>query len=108
MSGMHFDYEPLLGGFVPLHDDSMQSSIEGLYVAGDVSGVEEASTAMEEGKLAAAAACMSLGNVDKSRAKRHMKETIERLRALRLGPYGDYRHTSKLSIIDKYHRMDRG
>jgi thioredoxin reductase len=108
MSGMHFDYEPLLGGFVPLHDEYLQSSIDGVYVAGDVSGVEEASTAMEEGKLAAAAACMSLVNVDKSRVERNMEKTKERLRALRLGPYGEHRHTSKQRIIDKFHTMERG
>ena len=107
MAGMHFDYEPVLGGFVPLHDEYMQSSIEGMYVAGDVSGVEEASTAMEEGKLAAAASCMSLGNVERSKAEQHMEHTRERLRALRLGPYGDYRHDSKLGIIEKYRKKSR-
>ncbi len=107
MAGMQFDYEPQLGGFVPLHDESMQSSIQGMYVAGDVSGVEEASTAMEEGKLAGVAACMSLGNIDKAKAERHIGETKERLRALRLGSYGDYRHDSKSRIIDMYYEKDR-
>jgi len=35
--------------------------VPGIYVAGDIAGVEEASTAMEEGKLAGIAIAESLG-----------------------------------------------
>ena len=37
------------------------TTVPGVYVAGDMTGVEEASTAMEEGKLAGIAAACSLG-----------------------------------------------
>ncbi|MBE3581850.1 MAG: FAD-dependent oxidoreductase [Thermoanaerobacteraceae bacterium] len=48
------------GGWVPTYDTSLATSIPGIFVAGDASGVEEASTAMEEGKLAAVAAAKYL------------------------------------------------
>lgn len=41
-AGADFDYIAELGGFVPLHDSRMESTVPGLYVAGDVTGVEEA------------------------------------------------------------------
>ena len=52
--------EKTLGGNIPVHDESMQSPVKGIFVAGDLAGVEEASTAMDEGRLAglnAAKAC---------------------------------------------------
>jgi Thioredoxin reductase len=42
-----------LGGYVPWHDERMRTSLEDFYVAGDVGGIEEASTAMEKGRVAA-------------------------------------------------------
>ena len=107
MAGMRFDYQPLLGGFVPLHDENMQSSISGVYVAGDVSGIEEASCAMEEGRLAGAATAVSLEKLSPTEGGRLMSEARERLRALRLGPYGDDRHESKQKMLNKFQRLVR-
>ena len=103
MAGMKFDYLPRLGGFVPLHDEYMQSSIPGIYVAGDLAGIEEASSAMEEGKIAGIAAGISLGKIDKKRGRKVLAEAGRRLRTLRLGPYGDDRQDSKEKIIKKIH-----
>ncbi len=103
MAGMKFDYLPQLGGFVPLHNENMQSSIEGIYVAGDVAGIEEASSAMEEGKLAGIAAGISLGKIVKKQGIEIINKAKEGLRALRLGPYGDYRQESKEKIVHHYY-----
>jgi len=45
-------YIPELGGFVPYYDENYETSIKNIFVCGDVSGIEEASTAMIEGKIA--------------------------------------------------------
>ena len=105
MAGLRFEYIPELGGFVPLHDENMETSIKGIYVAGDVAGIEEASSAMEEGKLAGIAVSVSLGRTDKKMAKRNILETKERLRSLRLGTYGDRRYNAKERIIRKYNDL---
>jgi len=102
MAGLRFEHIPELGGFVPLHDENMETSIKGIYVAGDVAGIEEASSAMEEGKLAGIAVSVSFGRTDKKMAKRNILETKERLRSLRLGTYGDRRYNAKERIIRKY------
>jgi NADPH-dependent 2,4-dienoyl-CoA reductase/sulfur reductase-like enzyme len=103
MAGMKFDYQPQLGGFVPLHDESMQSSIEGIWVAGDVAGIEEASSAMEEGRLAGLSAAVSNHRIEKKLGAVSMDQARQRLIALRLGPYGDNRQESKDRIIQQYH-----
>jgi len=46
-----------LGGHVPIHNSNMETTVSGIYVAGG----EEASTAMEEGKLAGIAIAESPG-----------------------------------------------
>ena len=83
----------------------MQSSIAGISVAGDVAGIEEASSAMEEGRLAGISAAVSLGKIGEKLGAETMEEARRRLRALRLGPYGDNRQESKESLIQHYHAV---
>jgi sarcosine oxidase subunit alpha len=74
------------GGHVAIHDSSMQTSVKGVYVAGDSSGIEEASTAMIEGQLAGVSAAAMLG-YDKE-AITLKKKYIKALEGFRSGPFG--------------------
>lgn len=91
---------PDLGGWVPAHNGRMQVAPD-LYVAGDVSGIEEASTALEEGRLAGTAAALSLGLLAGDAAEARLEEIRERLRALRCGAFGDKRRTAKEQIVER-------
>ena len=44
-----------LRGWIPVHNEQMETTVKGFYLAGDAGGIAEASTAMIEGKIAAAA-----------------------------------------------------
>lgn len=44
-----------LGGLVPLHARSLRTRVPGLYLAGNICGIESAAVAMAQGQLAAAA-----------------------------------------------------
>ncbi|WP_161946624.1 NAD(P)/FAD-dependent oxidoreductase [Ureibacillus xyleni] len=44
---------PELGGFVPLHSPYLKTTVEGIYVAGNITGIEGAQVSMAQGKLAA-------------------------------------------------------
>ncbi len=83
MRGCELEYNLRLGGWVVRHDENMRTSCPNVYVAGDVSGVEEASIAMEEGRLAGISACVDLGLIAKGKAQNKRKEILERLRELR-------------------------
>ena len=48
-------YVKEMGAWLPIHNEYMETTIEGIYLAGDAGGIAEASTAMLEGKLAGAA-----------------------------------------------------
>lgn len=94
-----FVFLPQLGGHVPVHDRDMQTSQRGIYVAGDLAGVEEASTAMEEGKLAGISVAQSLGHTDPTKAGELKKGINQCLRSLRLGPFGNMRQLAKQEIL---------
>lgn len=81
-------YIPEFGGHVPLRGANLETTVEGVFVAGDVSGVEEASAAMVEGRLAGASAALSLG-YNREKAEKLAKEASEDLRILRAGPVGE-------------------
>jgi len=95
--GVETEFIPEAGGYVALHDDSMQTTVKGVYVAGDSSGIEEASTAMIEGKIAGLSAAISLGY--KSRGSQRLLEQYhEELEKLRSGPFGEKPRAAKNKI----------
>ena len=85
-AGVEMEFVSEAGGYVALHDDSMQTTVKGIYVAGDSSGIEEASTAMIEGKIAGVSSALILGYDKKAKALK--KQYIEELERLREGPFG--------------------
>ena len=95
MVGCAFDFIPAFGGHVPLHDENMETTVPGVYVAGDVTGVEEASSAMEEGNLAGVAAAQALGLLTGREAEEKKAEIRARLDSLRSGLFGAKRKVSK-------------
>lgn len=52
---------PELGGLVPIHGPNLQTPVENLYIAGNISGIEGAKVAIAQGKLAATTIAASLG-----------------------------------------------
>lgn len=99
MAGCRFTYIGPFGGHVPLHSDRMETTVPGLYVAGDVTGVEEASSAMEEGRLAGISAAMGLGYLTEAQGEEKLSAVRARLDALRSGAFGATRRKSKETQI---------
>ncbi|MFP4200699.1 MAG: NAD(P)/FAD-dependent oxidoreductase [Clostridia bacterium] len=87
-AGCDMAWIPELGGYVPKRDEHMESTVPGIYVAGDAAGIEEASSAMVEGELAGLAAARSLGYLTPDEYSPAAKRCREQLDALRAGPVG--------------------
>lgn len=86
--GCDMKFIPELGGHVPSRNDELETSIKGIYVAGDVAGVEEASSAMVEGRLAGLCAAKNLGHAPKD-FEAQKNDYLEQLNSLRSGPVGE-------------------
>lgn len=82
-AGCQMKYIAELGGYVALRDDNMKSSLDNIYIAGDVAGIEEATSAMLEGKIAGLNAAVSLGyRVDNFlELNRSLRKELKELRA---------------------------
>ncbi|GAA0793387.1 hypothetical protein GCM10008910_08340 [Faecalicatena orotica] len=100
MAGVKHGFIPELGGFMPIHNTDMETSVEGIYVAGDTAGVEEASTAMDEGRLAAVSVSCALGHLNRADAEQKKEEIRDRLASLRQGPFGERRMNAKNRVIE--------
>jgi thioredoxin reductase len=99
MAGCEFAYLPQLGGHVPVHDANMETTAPGIYVAGDVAGIEEASTAIEEGRLAGIAIAEALAYVSAEEAKEKKEAVLNRMAELREGPFGEGRREAKECLV---------
>jgi len=95
MSGCKMVYITNLGGNIPAHDIDQQTSIEGIYVAGDVSGIEEASTAIIEGRIAGLAIAHSLGYLEEQSFLEQRNQQLQNIKGLRSGTHGDARRAGK-------------
>jgi len=87
-AGCKFNYSRKLGGNVPVRNKNMQTSINKIYIAGDCGGIEEASTAMMEGKISGLNAAVSLGYGDTTTINEKNK-IINQLSEFRSGPRGE-------------------
>ncbi len=81
-------YIPELGGLVSVHNEDLETTLDGMYVAGDVSGIEEANTAMMEGRIAGANAAIALGK-NRAKAEKIREESLKHLEALRASSFSE-------------------
>lgn len=85
-AGCRIQYIPELGGNVPVHNEDMMTSRPHIFVCGDLASIEEASTAMLEGRIAGANAFQAIfGKNDK--AKAIIEEAKSELATIRNSPF---------------------
>ena len=65
MIDCEMQYHAGKGGWVPVRDDTMQSSIPGVYIVGDGAGIGGAENARLEGQISATAIAFETGNISK-------------------------------------------
>ena len=104
MAGCKMVLVSALGGYVPSHDINQRTAIPEIYVAGDVSGIEEASTAIIEGRIAGSAIANSLGYLDEESFLAIREEQLKHMIGMRTGPYGDKRRVGK----EYLHQVTKG
>jgi thioredoxin reductase/Fe-S-cluster-containing hydrogenase component 2 len=86
MANCQCKYVSELGGHIILHDENMGTTVPGIYAVGDCAGVEEASIAMEQGRLAGISIAESLGLISRAEAEEEKAVIRDRLKELRGRP----------------------
>ena len=100
MAGCRMTYIPQLGGMVPVRGTDYQTTVPGVYVAGDAAGIEEASAAMVEGSLAGLCAASHIGYADEDFDKK--RAAFEgQLSLLRGGPAGRHINAGIALLMQK-------
>ncbi|MCL2286557.1 MAG: NAD(P)/FAD-dependent oxidoreductase [Firmicutes bacterium] len=86
-AGCRMQFVPALGGYVPFRDENMRTSIDNIFIAGDVGGIEEASAAMVAGRLAGlcAATQLGFGIIDLEAKKQECRKQLDALRRGQMG-----------------------
>lgn len=87
MAGCKMEDNPKRGGQVPICNEYGETSIKGIFVAGDVSGIEEASSAMIEGRMAGIAASEYLGYIKETEMDAELRLLNKALDGLRQGMF---------------------
>ena len=87
MGGCEIVDDPKRGGLVPVVDQYGATSLPGVYCAGDVSGIEEASSAMIEGRIAGLAAAANSGYMPQEELEEEFVKQHGSLDQLRQGMF---------------------
>lgn len=101
MAGCKMEDNPKRGGQVPICDECGRTSLSGVFVAGDVSGIEEASSAMIEGRIAGIAAAEYLGYIEAEELETELAKLEKALDGLRQGMFAPGNKGKKIETTEE-------
>ncbi len=82
LAGCRHDYDPDLGGWVPLRDNLMQTTAPGIFAVGDGAAIGGVLVALEEGRVAGITVAEQAGFMASEEAARRRSGPLERLHSL--------------------------
>jgi NADPH-dependent 2,4-dienoyl-CoA reductase/sulfur reductase-like enzyme len=80
--GCRHEYNPLVGGWVPVYDENMRTSQPGILVAGDGAGIAGVLTARMQGTIAGLYAAAHIGNISIDTAVQTSLPQLKRLESM--------------------------
>jgi len=80
--GCELRFDELLSWYVPIHNDHMETSRPGIFVAGDVTDIAGSKVALLEGQIAGLTAAYQLEYINKSELERQLAPAFAELRRL--------------------------
>lgn len=101
MAGCRMEDDPKKGGQVPVADEYGETSVSGLFVCGDVSGIEEASSAMIKGKIAGVSAAHALGFLEDEEKAEEIDTLKKSLESLRQGMFAPQNRGKTVRVTEE-------
>lgn len=83
LSGCEHRYDSTLCCWIPKHNKHMETSVDGVFVAGDSAGVAGHLVAIEEGRLAGIRASRQLDAITQQEENRRISSILKKLKGLR-------------------------
>jgi thioredoxin reductase len=81
--GCKHRYDPDLGGWIPVRNEDMETSVPGVFAVGDGAGVAGSSMAMFEGRIAGISIARSLGHLSSEEAAKRKKPYLSDMKKIR-------------------------
>jgi hydrogen cyanide synthase HcnB len=82
LAGCRTEYVHQLGGWAPVRDGTMQTTVAGIFAVGDGAGVAGALAAVDEGRVAGITVAEQAGTITPAEARRRRRAPLRRLHAL--------------------------
>ena len=82
LAGCAVTYDENRGGYVPLRDETVRTTVPEVLIAGDSAGIGGSAVALQEGRLAGVIAAMDVGRLSAADGRRRARPIENRLRAL--------------------------
>lgn len=101
MAGCEMDNSGKGGGQIPVVDESGATSVPGIYAVGDVAGIEEASSAMIEGRMAGIKAAEYLGFEEVKKGDAEFDKNVDALEGLRQGMFAPQNRGKKIEKTEE-------
>lgn len=83
LAGCAHEFDPTRGGWVPTVNARLETSVPGIYAAGETTGVDGAGAAMLEGQVAGLAAAQRLGHLSDEELQRALAAVSKQRRRYR-------------------------
>jgi NADPH-dependent 2,4-dienoyl-CoA reductase/sulfur reductase-like enzyme len=83
LAGCRLAYRARSGGWVPAVNETLETSIPGVYAAGEITGIAGAKAALIEGQIAGLAVARALGQLDEPTFRRQVALLRRQLKPLR-------------------------
>ncbi|MEH7464632.1 FAD-dependent oxidoreductase [Bacillus thuringiensis] len=112
VAGCPFQYIPELGGHVPHHAETMETPLDGLFVAGNITGIESGKIAMAQGTTAGVSiakhAGKGLGTIDQKlqQAVQHVR-TVRKQAAIQFNPEIDNGRSKMYELWDRLYSNNK-
>ena len=103
--GCPFRYIEELGGYIPLHNEKMETPLVGLYVAGNITGIEGAKVAAAQGKVAGLTIA---SKINKFVDEIEINEAVQLVRDTRSNAYIQFHpdiETGRKKIYDEFQQF---
>jgi thioredoxin reductase/bacterioferritin-associated ferredoxin len=82
LTGCKHRYEPRLGGWIPVRNENLETSVPGVFAVGDGAGVAGSSMAMFEGRIAGNSIAQSLGYITSEEAEKRKKPYLSEMKKI--------------------------